>query len=336
MNYYLGLLLERPPAQRILLLLGTALFLGALDYALVYRPQAGRIARATDQLELAGLDEARLRRELARLPQLREELTGLRRETRSRLPGAADSPVLLEGVTARAALAGLEVIRIQPGAAVEGEHFTRIPLKVELEGRFHDLLRFLERTAASQRLPSPRDVDIEALGTRDGRTVLRIALEMATLRVPEAGEAESSAPPANREQAAGMVDPATPVPAEAGSPPRDPFQPYQTVLPPDPEGKPAPETAPAPPPETPPTPRFRAVGIVWQSRMAVALVRDGEGYGHVVQSGSRLDGSRIRVKAVTPCEVILETAPSGAEPAETRLTVPRCRLPSATGAPSDG
>lgn len=336
MRYYLDLLLERSPAQRILLLLGAALVLGALDYVLVYRPQASRIARAAAQLELTGLDDARLRRELARLPQLRGELAGLRRETRFRLPGAADPSVLLEGVTARAAMAGLEVIRIHPGAAVEGEHFTRIPLKVELEGSFHDLLRFLQRPAASQRLPSPRDLDIEALGVRDGRTVLRIGLEMATLRVPDAGEAVGSAARADQEQAAGMVDPAAPVPANVGPlPSRDPFQPYQAAPQPDPEG-PVPETAPGPPPETRPAPRFRAVGVVWQRWMAVALLRDGEGYGHVVQPGSRLDGRRILVKAVTPCEVILETATTGAEPGETRLTVPRCRLPAVTGAPSGG
>ena len=278
-----------------------------------------------------------MRRDLDRLPQLREELAGLRRETRSRLPGAADPSVLLEGVTAQAALAGLEVIRLHPGPAVEGEHFSRIPLQLELEGSFHDLLRFLERAAASPGLPSPRDLDIEALGERDGRAVLRIALEMATLRLPGAGEGGGPALPADRQQAARMAEPAAGVPSNAGPlPPRDPFQPYQAAPRPDPDGQPAPEAAPGPSPENHRPPRFRAVGIVWQSRAAVALVRDAEGYGHVVQPGSRLDGRRIRVKAVTPCAVILETAPAGAEPGETRLTVPRCRLPTAAGGPSGG
>ena len=345
MRYYLDLLLERPPAQRMLFLLATALLLGALDYFLVYRPQAGRIARTTAQLDLARLDEARLRRELSRLPQLREELAGLHRELRSSLPRVGEPSTLLEGVTARAALARLEVVRFHPGAPVEGEHFTEIPVKVELKGSFHDLLKFLERSAGSRRLPRPRDLVIEALdagnGHTNGHTVLLIALDMAMLRLPAVEETGDTATPADGGQAVSRggvgASPAEPLPAETlPLPPRDPFQPYRVAVEPNPDGPPEQEAAPILPPEPAAAQRFHAVGIVWQQRFASALVRDAEGYGHVVEPGVWLDGRRIRVKAVTPCEVVLETARAGGEPGETRLTVPKCRLTPATGAPPDG
>ena len=334
MRYYLDLLLDRPLGQQIMLLLGMVLLLAALDYVLVYRPQAHGIGRTTAALELAHLEEARLRRELARLPQLREELAGLRRGLRSRLPPSTEPSSLLESVAVRAAAAGLEVIRVHPGEAVEGEHFTEHPVTVELEGSFHDLLTFLGGSSGPSRLTTPRNLVIEAADAEDGHTVLRIALDMATLRFPALEEAGDT--PVDGDQAARKGDRGVesvevktlPLPR------RDPFQPYRVLEPPDPDGLPEPEAAPVPPPDPDPVPRFRAVGIVWQHRAAVALVRDGEGYGHVVQRGSRLAGRRIRVKAVTPCEVVLETARPGAEPGETRLAVPRCHWPQATGGPA--
>ena len=76
---------------------------------------------------------------------------------------------------------------------------------------------------------------------------------------------------------------------------------------PNPDGLPGQDRAQDPTPAPDPAPRFQAVGIVWQKRAAVALVQDAEGYGHVVQPGSRLDGGRVRIKAITPCEVVMET-----------------------------
>ena len=320
--YYLDLLLQRSLAQRTLLLLGTILFVAALDYVIVHRPQAGRVARATAEIELARLDEARLRRELERLPGLRKELAGLRRERQSRLPRVGAPSTLLESVTARAALAQLEVVRFHPEAAVDREHFTEIPMKVELKGSFHDLLAFLELSAGPRRLPGPRSVEIEALGVEDGRVVLRVALDMATLRLPKVEEADGNAALVDRTYAA-VAEAAAPVDA-LPLPRRDPFQPYQVPARPNPDGLPGQDRAQDPPPAPDPEPRFQAVGIVWQKRAAVALVQDAEGYGHVVQPGSRLDGGRVRIKAITPCEVVMETTRTGPEPGEIRLRVPRC------------
>ena len=184
MRYYLDVLLELPLAQRILFTVAVVLALAALDYALVYRGQAGRIEHATEEIELARLDEARLRAELGRLPQLRQEVAALRRELHSHVPRPGASSTPLENISAQAAIAGLEVIRFHPGEARPGEHFTEVPTEVELKGTFHDLLRFFEFSAGSHDVLNATDLAIGALAAEDGHTMLRIALEMATLRVP--------------------------------------------------------------------------------------------------------------------------------------------------------
>ena len=241
------------------------LALAALDYGLVYRPRAGGIAHTTGELELARVEETRLRKLLGRLPGLRDQEEALRRELRSLLPRpdrAGDGA--LEDISARAALAGLEVTRFQPGAARAGEHYAETPVELEFKGTFHDLLRFLELSANS-RVLNAADPDIRTLATGNGRTTLRTALEMATLRLPPDGDGvEDGADAARRTP---DPPPAPPLErAEADLPPRDPFQPHQAGTPPDPEPQPGPAVAEQQPAEAQPSPRFHTAGIAWGAR----------------------------------------------------------------------
>ena len=314
MRYYLDVLLERPLSQQLLFIGALVLLLAALDYALVYRHQAGRIARIAADLDLVRLDEARLRAQLARLPLLRKEAATLRRALLSRLPHGTAPSTPLETVSARAAMAGLAVIRFQPGAVRAGEHFTEVPMEVDVKGTFHDLLGLFDLLAGSPDLLNVTDLAIDALPAEDGRTMLRIALEMAALR-PPAEEADMDA-----EMSAGTD------PARAGAEPslRDPFQPYMPPAPPEAAPQPHPEPVQDQPMEPDPVQRLNAVGIVWEKSAAVALVKDAEGFGHVVQPGAHLADRRYRVKAITPCEVVLETTRNSPSSRQTRLNVPRC------------
>ncbi|MDE0355187.1 MAG: type 4a pilus biogenesis protein PilO [Deltaproteobacteria bacterium] len=325
--YYLDVLLERPLSQQLLFIGALVLLLAALDYALVYRHQAGRIARVAADIELVRLEEARLRAQLGRLPRLRKEAATLGRAVLSRLPRSTGASTPLETVSARAAMAGLAVIRFQPGAVRAGEHLTEVPMEVEVKGTFHDLLSLFDLMAGSPDLLNVTDLAIDALPEEDGRTMLRIALEMAAARLPTEGtdtDAEMSAG-AGPDSPAPSRSPA-PIPARAGDEPplRDPFQPYKPPPPPEAAPQPHPEPVQDQPVEPDPAQRLHAAGIVWEKSAAVALVKDAEGFGHVVQPGAHLADRRYRVKAITPCEVVLETTRNGPNSRQTRLRVPRC------------
>lgn len=352
-------LLERPFAQQVLLMAAAALSLAALDYAFVYRHQAAGIARTAGDLALVRLDEARLRKELSRLPGLRAELAALRGELSSTLPPGSGAAAPLETVAARADAAGLEVVRFHPGAADVGEHFSEVPMSVELGGTFHELLRFFELSAGSDDRLNARDLAIDAHAADDGPPALRIVLEMAALRLSTEDEAAADqltgggrtipSRLSTEDQAAAAADGAapdtavgahppsptlTPAPVEAETSLRDPFQPYEPhPAPRDPEEPPPPpEDPPAPAPE----PQFHAVGIVWEPRASVALVKDADGFGHVVEPGERLDRLGYQVKAVTPCEVVLEADHDDPQPRETRLRIPRCGDPPGPARPDAG
>ena len=318
MEYYLDLLLDRPLAQRVALIAGLVLTLAAADYALVHRRQAARIVHVTEEFDRSRLQEARARSELSRLPRLREEAAALRRELRSRFPRGTGSPAPLEAISARATATGLDVVRFQPGAARAGEHYTETVVEVDLMGRFHDLLTFFESSGDPRGPLKAANLVIESLPYEDGSTMLRVTLEMAALRIP------TPAPDTATEETAVSAPDTASSPAvawsDAGLPPRDPFQPYEPPAPPEPE----PEAAADQPHEPLPAPRFHAVGIVWGTQTAVALVQDADGFGHLVQPGALLGGHSYRVKAITPCEVVMETAGDDPAPREIRLKLARC------------
>ena len=332
MQYYLDLLLERSAVHWALCILGMMLALTGLDYVLLHRPQSASIARVEAGLEIARLEHARLRRQAERLPRLREDLAALRRAMRSRLPRVAKPVGPLESVTARAAAAGLAMARFQPGAAVPGEFLTEVPLEVEFTGTYHDLLRFLD-SAAPGTLADTRKLTVAALPADGEATRLRIAMELVTLRLPprdpyvESGQETGTFREPGGERTA--TSPSLP-PAFAGvhAAPlsRDPFEPYR-VPPPATEPLPEADPEPKPPPEPIPQRRFQATGIVWGTHDAAALVKDAEGYVQVVRPGSRLSDDSGHVKAITPCEIVLETPGPDRQPRETRLPVRHCDSP---------
>ena len=333
---WLQVLLERPFTQQVLLIAAAALSLAALDYVFVYRHQAGGIARAAGELALVRLDETRLRAELSRLPGLREDLAALRAELSSTLPRGSRAATPLETIAARADAAGLEVVRFHPGEAEVGEHFSEVPMAVELGGTFHELLRFFDLSAGSDHRLNARDLAIDAHAPDHGRMALRIELEMAAIRLPveDAGDAAGNG---EAPDAAAAADAPTPTPtrepAEAETWLRDPFQPYEPPAPHAPDSPMEPPPPPEDPAEPVPEPRFHAVGIVWEPRAAVALVKDADGFGHVVEPGEPLDAFGYQVKAITSCEVVLETTRNHAQPRETRIRVPRCGDPAGPARP---
>ena len=362
---WLHVLLERPFTQQVLLVAAAALSLAALDYVFVYRHQAGSIARAAGELALVRLDETRLRAELSRLPGLREELAALRVDLSSTLPRGSGAATPLETIAARADAAGLEVVRFHPGEAEVGEHFSEVPMAVELGGTFHEILRFFDLSAGSDQRLNARDLAIDAHAPDHGRMALRIELEMAAIRLPaedaaveDAGDAAGNrtapdtavgahalvhgqpaefrhaGPDMAADKGAHAPTPTpTRAPAEAETWLRDPFQPYEPPAPHDPD----PPLEPTPPPEDPaapvPEPQFHAVGIVWDPRAAVALVKDADGFGHVVEPGEPLDALGYRVKAITSCEVVLEATRNDPQARETRLRIPRCGDPAGPARP---
>ena len=257
----------------------------------------------------------------------------MRRDLRRLLPRLGGAATPLEDISARAALAGLEVTRFQPGTARAGEHYEEIPVELEFRGTFHDFLRFLELSAgvtASERRrprypdsrhrerahdPPHRAGDGDAAIAARRRRGRRGGGRRRGDTDAGSGSGTAARTGGSRSPATGSVSPLSGGDsARAGDAARAGGGRATALR----NRTPRPDSMPR--------------GIAWGPGTPVALVNEGDGTGHVVQPGSSLGVHPYRVRGITPCEVIVEPIHNrGDRSSETRLKLPRCADPSTHG-----
>ena len=125
------------PQQRVLLFVGTFLFLGALFYFFQYEPQSEVIAGLQGKLAEQEKRLAPLKQAAAQLPALQEELAKAE-EDFSRLlallPDKKEIPALLDTISQLGAQVGLENILFQPQPEQLFEFYAMIPIRLDLVG----------------------------------------------------------------------------------------------------------------------------------------------------------------------------------------------------------
>lgn len=115
------------------------------------------------------------------------------------VPARAEVASIYAAVAARSDALGLELVAVAPSRAAAGEEgfYRRQRWDVVLEGRYHDLGRFLARVASLPRVVRPEVRSIEGLDrTSGGRYPVRAELTLETFVLTE------EAPPTSRRSAA--------------------------------------------------------------------------------------------------------------------------------------
>lgn len=142
---------------------GAMLLLGAVYYFLFH-------VDMTDSLEQAKVQNAKLMKDLndARLAEqaYQRDLAELaEREQRQRelnkiLPSSTEYPAFLSAVQSAANLSGVSLSAWTPRQEVPGQFYARVPMKVELSGRFHQIARFFYNVGQLDRIINMEDISI--------------------------------------------------------------------------------------------------------------------------------------------------------------------------------
>lgn len=148
-------IINLPTWQKGLLLIGFILLLGVLWYLIVYSPTSQKITELKGDIkrlkeEIAVQKQAKARKEdlASQMVKLREELTILR----SKLPEEKEIPMLLSRVNEIGRLNGLEFERFEPSKPVRKDYYSEIPVKVEVQGGFHQVAFFLSKVGSMDRI----------------------------------------------------------------------------------------------------------------------------------------------------------------------------------------
>lgn len=161
--------MKLPPGQKAAVLAAVLAVLGLGMYFLLVDPQLGRASAARAGLQKAERDVAELKaaasvEELAKLRKQNDELNELNKESRKMLPATEEVPDLIDSVQGDAMHVGLQVRKFERLKEETQDMYLAIPIRMVVEGKMLDLIRFLRIYAGNdRRVVHIKDLNIDQL-----------------------------------------------------------------------------------------------------------------------------------------------------------------------------
>lgn len=183
------------PLPGKLLLLGLILALmTALYYFLLHMSLEEDIARAETNHQTHLRDRQEAERRQQEYLQATQELASREASDRANkrvLPEDAEIPAFLADLNREAELAGLEFTSVEPQPEEREDLYMRIPVQLEMKGRFHQVARFFHAVGRLQRAINMEDISLADPEVDDESQEVQVNVSVlaTTFRRPSAGDA---------------------------------------------------------------------------------------------------------------------------------------------------
>lgn len=164
----------RPLSQKIALWCGTLLVLALVFWLYFYKGEWQRLESLNNKSETLSNGIATAQRKVRQLPRLRsniEKLDAQLERVFAQLPDKKEIQVLLASFSSLATDIGLEVIKFTPQQEVIKDFFAEVPMYLEVEGNFHQLVTFFDEVGHLSRIVNIDTVSID-LNTESKEEVL--------------------------------------------------------------------------------------------------------------------------------------------------------------------
>jgi type IV pilus assembly protein PilO len=185
-----------PIAKALILVLLVGLICGFYYFALHMSVSSdlSDAQRRENELEQSMHDAQARNTEYVRL---REELSsreGLDRTNLRALPETAETASFLADLNGRAELCGLQIRLVEPRPEESEEHYVRLPVSLQLTGRYHQLARFFNGVSGLPRLISMENIHLNEPRLVGEEVLIDVDVLATTFRRPseeDAAEAEA-------------------------------------------------------------------------------------------------------------------------------------------------
>jgi len=142
---FLEQLTKTPPAKKVFFLLLAIMALGALFLFFGYFPVSEELSQlerkhSSLQKKLQNAERKRKTYEEDRLK--RDDLKKASTKQLQMLPPDTEMSSFLNNINVQADLVGLKILSVNPLSEESAEYYARIPVKLKLEGSFHQLTKF--------------------------------------------------------------------------------------------------------------------------------------------------------------------------------------------------
>jgi type IV pilus assembly protein PilO len=165
MNELLERILELPPRQRVLLLVGSVALIFFLYAYFLYWPRSAVLEGLEQRKSDLIADRDRKAAMVANLDRTRREvaqLDGDLRKAVAQLPDTKEIPDLLSSISSLGRESGLEILQFRQGPEKFEEFYAEVPVNVVVRGTFHQVAAFFDKVGRMARIVNVTDVNTKS------------------------------------------------------------------------------------------------------------------------------------------------------------------------------
>lgn len=192
MDKLYALIQKTPMAQKVAVVgLLIAMIVGG-HYYLIYRDQA-------KDLKKLGIQKAKLEEELQEKQEIANNLSKFKKkveylqqkleEKKKNLPNDANMDQLLKTLNELSEKSDIRIIKFTPKNEVPRNFYAEIPVKMELEGNYHEIATFFDKIAKEERIINVSDIEMKKPEIKSGKVVLKAECTAKTFRAIEVKKA---------------------------------------------------------------------------------------------------------------------------------------------------
>jgi type IV pilus assembly protein PilO len=194
MNTLLERILDLPPRQRVMILVGGVALLFFFYAYFLYWPRSTLIQDREHQRDLVRQDRDRKAAMVKNLERSRQEvaqLDGDLRKAVAQLPDTKEIPDLLSNISSLGRESGLEIIEFKQRSEQFEEFYAAVPVEMVVRGTYHQVAAFFDKVGHMQRIVNVTDVGIKSPAKPEGDAViLETACSAVTFRFLDEAERE--------------------------------------------------------------------------------------------------------------------------------------------------
>ena len=183
-----------PAALKYGVVAALVVLLTALNFFFLIQPTEDAIEKQRVQLKRSEDQLAEKKAIAQNLNERRNEMAALEQrlaEALTELPEGKDIDDLLAQLNDIGKKSGLEIAKIEPGAETPAQFFSRIPVKMAVEGNYHEIAMFLQEVANMRRIVNVNNIKLGGANLRSDKVVLKSEFLATTFRFSEQAAAQS-------------------------------------------------------------------------------------------------------------------------------------------------
>ena len=194
MNDIFDRIMEMPPRQRVLMLVGGVGLIFFVYAYFLYWPRGAAISAKETQVEAKRVERDRKAAMVANLDQAKKEVTDLKaalKEAVAQLPDTKEIPDLLSNISAVGRDAGLEIAQFRQREEVLRDFYAEVPVEVRVRGSYFQVEGFFNEVSKLTRIVNVSDVGMKSPATASEDPVrLETSLSATTFRFLDEAERE--------------------------------------------------------------------------------------------------------------------------------------------------